>query len=325
MKSTKTSWAGAATLILLIAFSRVISAADAPVAIDESRQVSSNERIELEVMRGDVVIRAGTDNTFRVSGTLDELAEGFELRSDNGFTYFEVEMPRNVNNSGFRRTRESDLEIVVPVGSRVNFIGVNVEVDIDGVTGGAEVNTVNGDIRASNLTERVELRTVNGSITARNIGGRIDLQTVNGEIRDSDSAGRAYYEAVNGEIDIDSAASEVEVTVVNGSVRARLRGTNDLMVNSVNGDIEVELIDVSAPRVSGSTVSGEITLSLPADVDARFSLESHVGGNLINNITDDEAVRSRHGPGRNLDFSTGQGAGHVDLSSVTGRLELRTN
>ncbi|HDZ07946.1 DUF4097 family beta strand repeat-containing protein [Pseudohongiella sp.] len=323
MKSS--SWVGAVTLVLLIVFSRAISAADAPMVIDESLQVSSNERIELEVMRGTVVIRAGTDNTFRVSGTLDELAEGFDLHSDNGFTYFEVEMPRNVNNSGFRRARESDLEIVVPAGSRVSFTGVNAEVEVDGVVGGTQINTVNGDISASNLTERVELRTVNGNITARNIGGRIDLQTVNGEIRDNDSSGRATYDAVNGEIDIDSAAGEVEVTVVNGSVRARLRGTSDLTVNSVNGDIEVVLTDISSPRISGSTVSGEITLSLPADVDARFSLESHVGGNLVNNITDDEVVRSRFGPGRNLDFSTGQGAGHVDLSSVTGRLELRSN
>lgn len=324
MNST-TSWIGTAALGLLIAVSPMARAADDPVVIDETRQVSSNERIELEVMRGEVVIRTGSDNTFRVSGTLDELAEGFELRSDNGFTYFEVEMPRNVNSSGFRRAQESDLEFVVPAGSRISYIGVNAEVDIDGVTGGSEINTVNGDITASNLSERVDLRTVNGNITARNIGGRIDLQTVNGEIRDSDSAGRAYYEAVNGEIDIVSAADEVEVTVVNGSVRAQLQGTSELSVKSVNGDIEVVLTESSAPRISGSTVSGEITLSLPADVDARFSLESHAGGNLVNNITDDEVVRARFGPGRNLDFSTGRGTGTVDMSSVSGRLELRTN
>lgn len=319
------SWTGAATLALLFGLCQAASAADAPMIIDETRAVSSNERIELEVMRGEVVIRTGSDNTFRVSGTLDELAEGFELRSENGFTYFEVEMPRNVNSSGFRRARESDLEFVVPAGSRVSYAGVNAEVDIDGVTGGTGINTVNGDITASNLTERVDLRTVNGNITARNIGGRIDLQTVNGEIRDSDSVGRAYYEAVNGEIDIDSAADEVEVTVVNGSVQARLRGTSDLSVKSVNGDIDVVLTEASAPRISGSTVSGEITLSLPADVDARFSLESHAGGNLVNNITDDDVIRARFGPARNLDFSTGQGRGTVDMSSVSGRLELRTN
>lgn len=323
--NASTSWIGVATLALLVMGSHAASAADVPQAIDETRQVSANERIEIEVMRGEVVIRTGTDNTFRVSGILDELADGFELRSDNGFTYFEVLMPRSFNHGGFNSAQESDLEIVVPVNSNVSYTGVNANVDIDGVTGGSQVTTVNGAISAGNLADRVQLRTVNGDISSRNNTGRLDLQTVNGEIRDSGSEGRAYYEAVNGEIDIDSAAGEVELTIVNGSVQAQLKGTRDLSLKSVNGDIDVELSDVTTPRIDGSTVSGEITLTLPADVDARFSLQSHAGGNIVNNITDDEVARARFGPARELDFSTGRGVGMVEMSSVTGRLELRAN
>lgn len=324
MNST-TSWLGMATLGLLLAVSQFSRAAENPVAIDETRQVQVNERIEIEVMRGEVVIRTGSDNTFRVSGTLDELAEGFELRSSNGFTFFEVLMPRNIGRGGFRSAQESELEIVVPVNSNVSYTGVNANVDIDGVTGGTQVTTVNGTISASNLADRIQLRTVNGDISSRNNNGRLDLQTVNGEIRDSGSEGRAYYEAVNGEIDINSAAVEIEVTVVNGSVQAQLSGTRDLSMKSVNGDIDVELSDVTSPRIEGSTVSGEVTLTLPADIDARFSLQSHAGGNIVNNITDDEVVRARFGPARDLDFSTGRGVGMIEMSSVTGRLELRAN
>lgn len=324
MNST-TSWIGMATLTLLIAVSQVARAADAPVSIDETRQVQTNERIEIEVMRGEVVIRTGSDSTFRVSGTLDELAEGFELRSENGFTYFEVLMPRNIGRGGFGSAQESDLEIVVPVNSNVSYSGVNADVDIDGVTGGSQVTTVNGAINASNLGDRVQLRTVNGDINSRNNSGRLDLQTVNGEIRDTGSHGRAYYEAVNGEIDIDTNADEMEVTVVNGSVQATLNGTRDLDMKSVNGDIDVTLAGMASPRINGSTVSGEITLTLPADVDARFSLQSHAGGNIINGISNDEVVRARFGPARDLNFSSGRGVGMVEMSSVTGRLELRSN
>jgi DUF4097 and DUF4098 domain-containing protein YvlB len=315
---------GVVTLAWLMTVTQLARSA-APVVIDEILQVSANQSIEIEVMRGDVVIRTGADNSFRVSGTLDELAEGFELRSDNGFTYFEVLMPRNINGNRFRRAEESDLEIVVPVGSRVSFVGVNVDVDIAGVEGGSEVNTVNGNITAGNLSERVDLRTVNGNIDSTDNSGRIDLQTVNGDIRDTGSEGRAYYEAVNGGLNITSAAEEVEVTVVNGSVDAQLQRTRELTLRSVNGNIEVTLTDVTSPRIAGSTVSGEIILTLPGDVDARFSLESHAGGNIINNITGDEVARARFGPARSLDFSTGQGVGVIEMRSVSGRLELHAN
>ena len=38
-----------------------------------------------------------------------------------------------------------------------------------------------------------------------------------------------------------------------------------------------------------------------------------------------EPVRARYGPGRSLEFSTGDGRGVVELNSVSGRLEVRSN
>lgn len=323
MKTIKAIRVGAA--ILMIAAGQQLLAADAPARIDETRQVSANERIEIEVMRGQVTIVTGTDNTFRVRGVLDELAEGYELRSENGFTNFEVLMPRNIRNSAMRQAQESDLEIVVPVNSSVSYVGVNADVSIEGVAGGSRIRTVNGGINASGLSEFVELNTVNGEIHSRNNSGRLEFTTVNGEISDTGSSGRASYDAVNGDMDISSAAGEVRVTVVNGTVRAQLQGASELRMQSVNGDIDVILTDSPSPRVSGQTVSGEITLSLDADANARFSLQSNAGGRIINGISDDEVSRARFGPARSLMFSTGQGSGLVEMTSVSGRLEIKTN
>lgn len=314
-----------AAMIILVLVYPAVRAAEAPVAIDETRSVSSNEKITLEVMRGEVVIRVGNDNTFRVSGTLDELAEGYELRSENGFTRFEVQMPRNVRGSVLSRAQESDLQITVPVNSSVEYSGVNAAVDIEGVAGGSRITTVNGDITASMLSGYIELRTVNGGIDSRANTGRMEINTVNGRIQDEGSEGRVSYGAVNGQIEIDSAAEEITASVVNGSIRAQLNGTRDLDIQSVNGEIDIALSNSRSPRISGSTVIGEIRLHLPGDVDARFSLRSNVGGRIINNITDDEVLRARFGPARSLNFSTGQGVGVVEMDSVSGRLELNIN
>lgn len=313
-------------IAFLLAANQYAWAADNRIAVDETRQVSANERIYIDVMSGDVTIRVGNDNTFRVSGVLDEQAEGFELTSANGFTRFEVEMPRNTRPSGWRNGRDqSDLEFVVPVNSTVEFSGVNASVDIAGVRGGSTISTVNGPIKARDLSNYVELKTVNGAIESINASGRIDMTTVNGNIDDSGSAGRANYHAVNGQINVGSSADEVSLSVVNGRVMARLLQASTVDLSSVNGRLELTLIDSLTPRITGNSVSGNITLNLNPSINARFSVRNNVGGTINNRLTSDEPVRARFGPSSRLEFSTGDGAGMVELTTLSGRVELNRN
>lgn len=317
-----------AALLLLASVMLLMMAQDAlgaqdQVAIDETRQVSANERITIDAMRGEVRIRAGADNTFSVRGLLDELAEGFELQSSNGFTRFEVQMPRSVRS----RNNEdgNDLEFIVPANSEVEFTGVNVEVQIAGILGGAKVTTVNGDIVAADLGGVIELKTINGPINSSNVRGRVSLQTVNGEITDSASAGRLDASTVNGSMEIDSAAEEVSFSMVNGEVDANLDGTQLLEFDGINGQMMIRVVNSPAPRITGSSVSGEIELRLDNNIDARFNLRTSVGSRIDNGITNDEADRPRFGPGRSLQFTTGQGNGSVELTTVSGAIEVRGN
>ena len=293
--------------------------------IDEARLVSPNERVTLDVMRGEVRIRPGDDNTLRIRGVLDELAEGFELDSNNGFTQFTVVMPRNFRGRGGDRDEGSELEIIVPAGSDVQFSGVNVDVDIADIEGGAQITTVNGAITASGLREFIQLNTVNGSIDSLNNQGRLEIETVNGEVSDRGSEGRMSLRAVNGEIDVDSRAEEIQLSVVNGEINATLAGTQSLEVSGVNGSIDIRLGESLRPRVRGSSVSGEISLGLDPAVDARFNLQSNVGRRIENELSDDEAQRPQFGPGRSLRFMTGEGSGTVDITTVSGEIRLLRN
>lgn len=313
-------------IAFLLAANQYAWAADNRIAVDETRQVSANERIYIDVMSGDVTIRVGTDNTFSVSGVLDEQAEGFELTSANGFTRFEMDMPRSTRSFQWSRDREqAELEFIVPVNSTVEFSGVNAEVGISGVQGGTTVSTVNGPITAHNLSNYVELKTVNGEINSRDISGRIEITTVNGNITDTDSSGRARYHAVNGQINVGSAADEISMSVVNGRIAARLLETNMVDLSSVNGRIEVTLLNSLTPRITGNTVSGGITLNLDRSINARFSIRNNIGGSITNRLTSDEPVRANHGPARRLEFSTGEGIGAIELTTLSGRVELNRN
>jgi len=291
--------------------------------INEVRDVNGNERITLDVQRGDVQIRPATTNQFSVSGQLDERAEGFELESAGGFTRFVVKMPRQMQDYGNEQTKGSNLIINVPAGSEVEFKGVNVDVDVAGINGGSQFTTVNGDIKAKQLANNVELTTVNGQIDSESLQGQLRLKTVNGKIEDKASSGRMSVESVNGTIEVNSNPEELMVTVVNGEVDLKLDSTAQLAVSSVNGSIEIELKNQNAPRIKGSSVSGKFELTLASNLDARVSMKTSAGGSINNTLTADKASRDKYGPASSLQFTTGNGTGSIDITTVSGRLTLK--
>ena len=287
-------------LCLLLPF-----AASAQEPIDESRSVSANERISIEVMRGTVRIRPSDDNVFRVRGTIDEDAEGYTLESENGFTSFEIDYPRSSRGRSWSDGDDgSELEIEIPQGSELEFEGVSVDVDVMGITGGSEISTVNGDIIASELGNFVHLAAVNGEIDSRNNSGRIDISTINGEIR------------------ANSSATEVSISTVNGEADFRLSGTQVLELSTVNGDIDVRLADSLSPRIDGSTVSGDLRLALEPAISASFDISANSGGDIENDFSDERPTRDRYGPRKHLNFSTGTGAGSVNITTISGDIEL---
>jgi DUF4097 and DUF4098 domain-containing protein YvlB len=294
--------------------------------INEMRDVQANEKISIENMRGDVEIVAVKKNVFSVKGKLDEKSDGFELISKDGFTRFKVKMPR-VNYSGWNDNGDKDgsmLQIEVPIGSQIEFTGVNSNVTATGVEGGSKLTTVNGKVIGRQLKNDVFLETVNGEIDSIDNSGRINLNTVNGEIDDKGSSGRLLAESVNGEIKSQSKAKEVEVSVVNGEAALMLEGTERLEFSAVNGEITADLKGSLAPRISTSTVSGSTTLKLEPNISAKFQLHASAGGSINNKITSQKADKSKYGPRRSLEFGTGKGDGSIDMSTVSGDLTVET-
>lgn len=323
MKSFAIQGLTSVLVAVMLALASTLTLAQSREVIDEVREVGANERITLEIQRGEVVIRPGSDNSLRIRGELDPQAEGFELRSNNGFTQFEVVMPRNIRNRD--SDNGSDLEITVPANSEIEVRGVNLNVDIANVAGGVRITTVNGDIRAEGLREFVQLQTVNGAIHSENNQDVIELETVNANISDNGSQGRMTLRTVNGIISVDNNADELQMTMVNGEIDALLSGTQSLQFSSVNGSVEIRLRDSVRPRIRGSSVSGDIRLQLDSAVDARFDVQTNVGRRIENEITEDEAQEPRFGPGRSLQFMTGTGLGSVDISTVSGGIRLQRN
>jgi DUF4097 and DUF4098 domain-containing protein YvlB len=308
--------------LIILGFSQ-LALADSREVVNESHTVSANEKIYIEVMSGNISIKAVSGNKFTVSGKLDEKATGYVLDTKDGFSRFEMTMPRQVNYNWKDKSNTAELSFEVPVGSSVEFKGVNSDVNVSGINGGSQIGTVNGKITGHSLTTQVKLNTVNGEIISKNNSGRVELGSVNGEISDVGSSGRLDYNVVNGKIDANSSAEEVSLSTVNGDAKIKLTGTQRLKLSTVNGEIDAALAKSVSPRISGSTVSGDIELRLESNINARVDIKASAGGDISNQLTSDKASKAKYGPARSLQFTLGNGDGSIDLTTVSGDIELK--
>lgn len=290
--------------------------------IDEVLDISATGQISIESMRGEVEIVGWDKAQMTVVGELDDKAQGYTFESENGFTVFKVKMPKRMNNRGWNKGEGSKLKIHLPTGANVRFESVNGGVDIRQVAGGSDVHTVNGSIVAEGLSKRVKLETVNGKIRTTGLEGKIKLATVNGKITDEGSKGKVTYVTVNGKIEVDTGAERVFVENVNGSIKLNLQTVQELDISTVNGNVTASVNLADDAQVSVSTVSGSAKLILSGNTGGSYRLNSHAGGQINNELSDDEVKKQKYGPGRSLKFQLSGGDAQVEMTSVSGNLTI---
>ena len=289
--------------------------------IDESLPTTADGRLSIDVMNGEVKIKTWNKNEVKVVGELDDDAEGYQFEStEDGRVVFRVEMPKrrwgNWDDSG------SNLEFWLPENNNLRFEGVNADVDVENVMGGAKVNTVNGNVEAKSLKGRVNLETVNGKIKTSGLEGKIKLNTVNGTIEDRNSSGDVNFETVNGDIESNTTAADIDISNVNGDMDLELSLVKELEISTVNGDIELELSIEERSRVFISTVGGDADIKFNGTLSADFNIEAHSGGDIRNKLTKDKVKRDRYGPGETLEFKVGKGEAEIEIETVGGDITI---
>jgi len=292
--------------------------------INTQISVPKNGKVVIENQRGDVVIKSWDKSEFKVTGTLDDIATGYTLENSGSITEFIVEMPKRYK--GWNKGDGSDLIIYMPKDSELSFKGVNVDISASELLAGARIKTVNGDITATKLEGKVSLETVNGDVNAKLLSGDLRFETVNGDINDMDSKGELRFNAVNGDIESDTEATDIRLENVNGEVDFTVGSLRDLRLNTVNGEITVKIKQMqNSARINMDTVSGDVRLYFPSDVSARFDIDAHSGGRIINELSSDKVKKAKYGPSRELNFSLNGGEADVEIDTVSGRIELKKN
>jgi len=295
--------------------------------VNKSLDVSQNSLIEIKHVNGKAKVIGWDKNQVKVEGELGDKTKKFRFERDGKSVIIEVKVENSNNGWGWDHDGGSgdDLTIYVPHQSQVDYHSPNAELSIKDVYGGSDIEMINGDLRASNLKGRIRLKTVNGDIRGQKLAGELTLDAVNGDIKVDQTLGENIrVNTVNGDIEVKSTAKEVSADTVNGDIEFTLGNVSEVKTSTVNGSIEMDMNLVDGGTLRASSVGGDLRFGFQKGVQAKFDIEAHAGGSIKNRLTEKSPEKAKYGPRKWLEFSTGEPTSRVDLSTVHGRIEVKT-
>jgi Toastrack DUF4097 len=164
-----------------------------------------------------------------------------------------------------------------------------------------QVGVVSATAVVSGIGSRTSVKSVSGAITLDGVTGDVEANTVSGELEAQGINGRLNFRTVSGDLTLaDGWLERLDANMVSGDVTA-----------------DIDLDPLGGMQVT--TVSGEVTLRLPAEADARVNLHS-MSGDVRSEFS--ELKRTSAPASRSVSGSLGAGSGHVSVNTMSGRVML---
>jgi len=164
-----------------------------------------------------------------------------------------------------------------------------------------QVGVVSATAVMSGISSRASVKSVSGGITLDGVAGDVDANTVSGALEAQGINGRLNFRTVSGDL-----------TLADGWLER-------LDANAVSGDVTADIVLDPLGGMQVTTVSGEVTLRLPAEADAQVNLHS-LSGDVRSEFP--ELKRTCAPASHSVSGSLGAGSGHVSVTTMSGRVIL---
>lgn len=270
--------------------------------INETLDADPKGSVEIYNTAGSVTIEGWSRKAVEVTGTLGNEVEEFIFERDGDDIIVKVKPKRGTSGG---RGYVSDIVVRVPQGSSIDVATVSADIDVKGVHGEQELQSVSGEVDAEVHAVALEVETVSGDIDVQgnNKDSETELATVSGDISAKQLSGEVDMESVNGDL-----------TLVGGSF-------TEANFETVNGRIEYEANLRKGGELDIETVNGRVDVNFVGSVSADFEIETFNG--RIKNCFGPKAEKvSKYAPGWELSFTEGNGDGSVSISTLNGGVNL---
>jgi DUF4097 and DUF4098 domain-containing protein YvlB len=253
--------------------------------------------VDLSTFSGDITVTGWTRSEARIVASSER--GQLRWRATSARITIETESARG-------RTGETRYELSVPEGVRVIMRTTSGDLVARGVRGPVDAHSSNGDIEVVDAAERVELETLNGDIRGSRLRGEVEATSVNGDVVLDDVEGRSVH--------VESTGGDL----ILANVRSR-----DVSAETVTGEVEYRGTIEAGGQYEFNSHSGDIVLTVPANVAARFSVETYSG-----EVDSDFPITLQPGQNRSqsrqLEFVLGGGGdARVIAETFSGDIDIR--
>jgi hypothetical protein len=274
--------------------------------IDERRPFEPGGSVRILNPFGRVRVIGWDTDSLAISGTLAPQAGRFYAAGSARVYKVGVDVPREAPTPG-----PAELEVRVPRRASVWVKSATADIQVTGVDGTLDLNSVSGAIHVVGTPQDVIAETMDGAVEVAGGTGRTRVKTVSGGIL------------------LRGASEDVGATTLSGAIVVRAvgwqRGGTGVQrgsFESVTGDIHF-VGDVGRGGVLElESQSGTIEVRVPATTVADFDLLT-IGGIITNGLTPATPERRAVGVGYELRFSTGSGGAQVTVRSFKGPIRLQ--
>jgi len=234
------------------------------------------DRIDIDGVSGDVIVRAGDGSAVRVvldenvtpqgnfrgevamSGGTVSIRERWEGRNSRGRVTWTLTVPADANLRISAETASGDLE-ASQVRARFDFSTASGDVRLSDMTLAADssFSTASGDLELTGVTvgDYVEMSTASGNVELTRV-------TATDGFKASTASGNVVIEDSEGVLEASSASGDVRVR------DSRMTGRGEF--SSASGDVSMTLEGAVTQDLEVSSASGDV--SLEADFGSDFTL-----------------------------------------------------
>jgi len=284
-----------ALLICVVAIKPV----DATEKVETTHEAAGNAFVEVHAKGGEFRIVGWPKKQVRVAGDLTAGIDELEFQAlENGKRIY-----INVPGSPTTENGSTNLEIQVPVASRLRFYAVSGNIELKQLEGGIEVVTISGNISVEQVL---------GSMSFQSSSGNLRILESRGKVRSQVSSGNTVAQVDGPEHEFSSGSGKLNLTL--GTV-------NRLRVHSINGNIEVSTHLARGGKVELQSVNGNCRLTLAGDINAGLEATTGAGGKIVNGL-DESKPNAVFPASARLSMQLGKAEGAIETRSVTGDIEL---
>ncbi len=196
------------------------------------------------------------------------------------------------------------LDLYVPSGARVWAKSGSAKIDVEGVTGGLDLNIIGGSVQVTGGPHELTVESMDGSVSVEGSPSWARLKTATGDIAfsgNSDDAG---------------------LTTVSGAIRVLPGRFERARIESVTGAVEFAGDVAHGGSLDIDTHSGAIDLWMSPKAGADFDVAS-VAGTIENALTNRQAEAGREGRGQEIGFTTDGGGARIYIRTFKGHIRLQ--